>query len=168
MRLSVGIIGFGPKGQEHVARMQGLPGQELKVTAVYDPDPARLLTAREQGLRACSSLDAFLRDREMQWVILCAPVAARATLAIACIDAGKHVLCEAPGALDGPEMDRMIAMAQTYERILALCPGPEEGNGKAQEIEGLYARMAAAAAGDREAANSLYISRGSAYNDTVR
>jgi predicted dehydrogenase len=61
---------------------------------------------------ACASLAEALALPDVQAVTIAAPPAAHAALAIEACDAGRHVICEKPFAIDGAEAEAMVAAAE--------------------------------------------------------
>jgi len=62
--------------------------------------------------RACTSLTEALEDRAVQIVTVATPPATHARLVLEAVEAGKHVLCEKPFAMDLGEARRMLAAAE--------------------------------------------------------
>jgi len=60
------------------------------------------------------------RDPEIDILDICLPTDLHAPIALAALEAGKHVLCEKPMALSGEDCDRMIAASLKYDRILMI------------------------------------------------
>src|SRR5262245_58392813 len=63
---------------------------------------------------------ALIRDDEVRCVYIATPVHLHAPQAVAAVEAGKHVLCEKPMAMDARECDRMIAAARAHDVALGL------------------------------------------------
>ena len=70
------------------------------------------------GVRKYASAFDCVRDPEVDAVDLCLPTHLHAPVALAALDAGKHVLVEKPMALDGAECDNLLAAAQRAGRVL--------------------------------------------------
>jgi predicted dehydrogenase len=68
--------------------------------------------AAELGGQAYASLDALLRDDNVQAVLIATPSDTHAELALAAARAGKQIFCEKPMALTVAECDAMIAAAR--------------------------------------------------------
>jgi 1,5-anhydro-D-fructose reductase (1,5-anhydro-D-mannitol-forming) len=64
-----------------------------------------------RGARAWSTLEDALRDDAIDAVYIAAPVALHAPYSMACLRAGKHVLCEKPMAMNYAESQAMAAAA---------------------------------------------------------
>ncbi|WP_213805830.1 Gfo/Idh/MocA family oxidoreductase [Granulicella sp. dw_53] len=72
------------------------------------------------GVAAWATLDAALQDDAIDAVYLASPVALHAPQAIACLKAGKHVLCEKPTAMNFSEAEEMVAAARESGRLLGV------------------------------------------------
>jgi len=118
--LRVGLIGCGNIGiNGHLPAYVQMAEAEL--VAVCDVRPERA----EQAAAACGATPygdyRHLLDRaDIDAVDLCVPTEEHAHLAIAALDAGKHVLCEKPIARTLAEADAMIAAAARAGRTLMI------------------------------------------------
>jgi predicted dehydrogenase len=72
------------------------------------------------GVRASSSLDGALLDPEIDAVYVASPVFMHATQTIACLRAGKHVLCEKPFGMNLSEAQLMVAASHQHQRLLGV------------------------------------------------
>ena len=95
-QLRIGIIGAGVMGADHARILAaGIAGAEL--SGVQDADGARAgSVAASCGGRVFDSAQALIGDPAIDAVMVCAPDAVHAPLALACIAAGKPVLVEKP------------------------------------------------------------------------
>lgn len=96
MTLDIGVIGTGNIGGYHLERLAAkIAG--ARVSALFDIDRARAeALAREVGATARdSALDVVLAD-DVDAVVVASPGDLHAEQVLACIDAGKPVLCEKP------------------------------------------------------------------------
>ena len=59
MSIQVGIIGFGYMGHFHMRKVRSFP-EDAALVAVYDIKEEALADAREEGLKACTSVEEFL------------------------------------------------------------------------------------------------------------
>lgn len=96
MSLNVGVVGTGMIGTEH-ARRTALEIGGATLAGVYDVDTdrARALSA-ELGGTSFASAGALIADPAIDAVILASPSPLHAAQVLACIAAGKPVLCEKP------------------------------------------------------------------------
>jgi myo-inositol 2-dehydrogenase / D-chiro-inositol 1-dehydrogenase len=104
MTLRIGIIGAGIMGADH-ARIfaEEVPGTSLQV--ICDADQARAkLAADANGAKSVTSDPyAVINDKTVDAVVIAAPDQFHAPLTLACIAAGKPVLCEKPLSQDSQE-----------------------------------------------------------------
>src|SRR5690606_15559610 len=71
--------------------------------------------------RAYDDLETLLADDDIDLVHVCTPNATHAAIAIAAIEAGKHVICEKPLALSSADADRMTDLAAEHG-VIATVP----------------------------------------------
>ncbi len=98
-KVKTAIIGLGPWGREIMTTLQRVP--EAQVAALCDSYPAMLRRALNNASGATGSEDyqTILADKEIKAVIIATPSHQHKDLAIAALQAGKHVYCEAPMAM---------------------------------------------------------------------
>lgn len=115
--MKVGLIGAGVIGRDHLDSLLQLTDVEL--VGVADPafEAAQGLAARA-GAPAFADFHDLLGQIDAAWI--CAPTFLHPELAIACAEAGIHVFCEKPIALDLASADRMIAAARVAKVHLMI------------------------------------------------
>jgi len=102
--LHVGIIGCGHLAQwVHLPVLAKLPG--VRVVAVADADPQRL----PPGLPGFTDYRHLLAQPNLHAVIIAAPNAVHAEIAMAAFQRGKHVYLEKPIAPSLAEAERIVA-----------------------------------------------------------
>jgi predicted dehydrogenase len=106
------ILGSGRMAGYHAERFQEVPG--CQIMAAMDVDQARAEAfCKKYGIPAAhTSLDDVLARPDIDAVSNVTPDAFHAPLSIKCLQAGKHVLCEKPLALNYPDARRMVAVAR--------------------------------------------------------
>ncbi len=122
-RLRFGIIGCGGIAQSrHMPSLSRLP--EVELAAFFDPTPARAEAARKSyGVRDAgvyADYKALLQDSSIDVVHVCTTNASHAEIAIAALEAGKHVLCEKPMATTPEDARRMVETARRTGRKLTV------------------------------------------------
>jgi len=110
MPIKLGIIGYGGMARWHHKNAPRAGGVE--VIAAYDIEPRMVKEAEENGLRGYHALDEFLADKEINTVLVATPNNVHKELAIAAMNAGKHVIAEKPVALSVAELDEMVAASE--------------------------------------------------------
>ena len=112
MTLRVGVIGTGFARRVQLPALRLVPGVTATAVASGSLERARAV-AQEFGVpNAFGSGEALARSPEVDLVIVASTPDAHARHAIAALDAGKHVLCEKPMALNAREAEQMLAVAE--------------------------------------------------------
>jgi len=95
-KMKVGLIGLGVWGREILSVLGRLP--QADVAAICDYYPAFLRRSGRNAPEASQDSDyrAILSNPEVRCVIVATPTHQHREIAIAAIEAGKHVYCEAP------------------------------------------------------------------------
>jgi myo-inositol 2-dehydrogenase / D-chiro-inositol 1-dehydrogenase len=95
MPVGVGVIGLGAMGAAHLRTLVGDVPQ-ADVRAVCDVDVARARMVAGDRVRLHEDPIAVIRSDEVEAVVIASSDATHADLVLACLDAGKAVLCEKP------------------------------------------------------------------------
>ncbi len=108
-RTTTAIIGTGRIGRIHARTLAWLiPGAELAALSDVSED-ALHETAREVGVKKTETDHRrVLDDPTIQAVVICSPTPTHAPLIIEAAQAGKHIFCEKPIALDLPMIDQAL------------------------------------------------------------
>lgn len=95
MSLSVGIIGTGMIGKDHIRRLtEVLSG--VDIVAVTDIDAERARAAAPAGAEIAASPQALIRSDHVEAIVICSWGPAHEEQLLAAIAAGKPVFCEKP------------------------------------------------------------------------
>lgn len=111
--LKWGIIGCGKIAQAFANGLNKGNAGKLAAVASRSIETARAFAKEHGGVRAHGSYDAILADREVDIIYICTPHPYHAEWAIKAADAGKHVLCEKPMAVNFAEA---MIMAEAAKR----------------------------------------------------
>ncbi|MEM7023482.1 MAG: Gfo/Idh/MocA family oxidoreductase [Pseudomonadota bacterium] len=108
-KLGVGVIGTGGMGGRH-ARNLTHRVNAAEVVAVMDLDQVRAneVAADCAGAAVFTDPAALIREHAVEAVVIASPDPTHADLAIACIEAGKPVLCEKPLGVDINDARRVL------------------------------------------------------------
>ena len=109
--MRVALVGCGQIARAHIGALASLDGLTLVGVCDRDEQRARQAAAWAPGSRPYTDHESMLRTERPDAVHILTPPATHATLAIAAIEAGCHVLVEKPMALSLGDADRMIAAA---------------------------------------------------------
>jgi predicted dehydrogenase len=118
MSMRIGLIGLGRAGTIHLEAARLVESAEL--VAVADPALEARRRARDLGIHAYANPHAMLERAKLDAVIICAPPADHADLAIASLERGVHVLCEKPLALTTWDALSMLRTASRKHLQLVL------------------------------------------------
>lgn len=125
--IGVGLIGTGYMGKCHALAWNGVKpvfGDGPKVRLVHLAEVSAELSARraeEFGFdKSTSDWRALIADPEVEVVSVTTPNAFHAEMAIAALEAGKHVWCEKPMAVALEDAERMERAAARSGRVAVL------------------------------------------------
>lgn len=118
--LKVGVLGCGT-----IARVRHLleydNNKEVEITAVCDIVEERAEEmAKLYGAKAFTDYRDVLENKEIDVISICLPNYLHASVTIAALNAGKHVLCEKPMATSKDEAEAMIAAGKLNEKKLMI------------------------------------------------
>jgi predicted dehydrogenase len=121
MNLRVGIIGAGfIATRGHVPAYRAVPGVEVVALCDINEKRARAVS-EELGIpQAYTDYHAMLEHENLDVVSVCSPNAFHAQMTIDALNAGAHVLCEKPMALNYADAQAMFAASQRAGRSLTI------------------------------------------------
>lgn len=131
--IRTGIVGIGFMGMIHYRAMKKVRGARVgaivsrddrkrsgdwrSIRGNYGPPGQKEDVSR---VSAYAELGELLDDPSIDMVDLCVPTALHAEMAVAALDAGKHVIVEKPMAATVAEADRMLDAARRADRQLMV------------------------------------------------
>jgi myo-inositol 2-dehydrogenase/D-chiro-inositol 1-dehydrogenase len=107
--LAIGVVGCGAIVRSaHLPVLLGIG--DARITAIADPDAAALdaVRIRVPQARAFSSADALLAEGEVDAVVVAAPSALHADLAVAVLERRRHLYLEKPIATTVADAQRVL------------------------------------------------------------
>jgi len=118
--INVGVIGYGYWGPNLVRNFAA--NGSTRVVSVCDRDAERLakLNAHYPAIRITNSAEELIQDKEIDAVVIATPVDSHFPLALAALEAGKHVLVEKPIASTSDQAQRLIEEAERRRLVLAV------------------------------------------------
>ena len=119
--IKVGVIGYGGAfnmGRHHLNEMKKAG---MTPAAVAEIDEKRLDVARQDfpGIETYTTVADMLRKSNVNVLAIITPHNTHAKLAVQCLTAGRHVVCEKPLAITTAECDQMIAAAKKSKVVLS-------------------------------------------------
>jgi predicted dehydrogenase len=119
--LKWGLLGAGDIVRKRVASaLRDAPGSELVGIGRGRAELAEAAATETGARKWYADPHALLQDPEIDAVYVATPVHLHAAQTIAAANAGKHVLCEKPMAMDVSDCDRMIAACQANGVTLGI------------------------------------------------
>jgi predicted dehydrogenase len=129
--MKIAVLGLGFMGSTHLKAYRSIAGAEIAAVASDIPQALTGDLRNIQGniggpgeqfdfshVATYSDPFAALRHSGVDAADICLPTHLHAPLAMAALEAGKHVLIEKPMALSGEECDRILAAARASGRAL--------------------------------------------------
>lgn len=115
----IAVVGTGFMAQTHLSAYSRLQCAQIKYVVGRRPDAAAVAAAAV-GAAGVVGLERVLDDPDVDIVDITVPTPLHRDLAVAALQAGKHVIVEKPVALDLVQADEMIAAARQYGRGLLV------------------------------------------------
>lgn len=113
----VGIIGLGNMGAAHAKSILAGNVPNLDLTAVSDVSPSRVNDF--EGIAGFSSSDELIESGLVDAVLIATPHFSHATIGIAALRAGLHVLVEKPISPNKLDAERLIAAHTNPDQVFA-------------------------------------------------
>lgn len=114
------MVGCGHWGPHHIRVFGGLPGVTVAWAVDESRERRRQMELLYPHLRVSSSYEDVLRDQRVAAVVVATPAATHASLALAALRAGKHVLCEKPLGVSSAECAALVAEAAVRGLVLMV------------------------------------------------
>ena len=116
-----GVIGAGYWGPNLVRNVHELEGAEVGWACDLRQEALHNIVRRYPSVRTTTSLEEVLEDDGVEAIVVATPVSTHYALAMAALEAGKHVLVEKPLAESSDKAESLIAVARASG--LVLMPG---------------------------------------------
>lgn len=112
--IGTGIVGYGDFAE--YCRQAWAVLDEVSIVAACDTNPER----KPQDLPFYSDIEELLQDTNVNLVLVATPPSTHASLGLAALQAGKHVLLEKPPALTQVDAQRMADLAAEKKLVVAV------------------------------------------------
>jgi predicted dehydrogenase len=119
--IKVGCIGYGGAFNMGKAHLNEMAKAGMKPTAVAEIDASRLEVATKDfpGIQTYTSVAEMLKKSDVNLLAIITPHNTHAKLALQCLKAGRHVVCEKPLAISTAECDAMINEARKRKLVIS-------------------------------------------------
>jgi predicted dehydrogenase len=118
--LNIGVVGLGFGSRVHVPAFRS--DQRCRIAAITGRDAERA-RAVANGLSIENSYDDWrcvVNNRSIDAISIAVPPLQQPPIAIAALEAGKHVFCEKPLATNGSEAARLLKIAKSKHVVHAI------------------------------------------------
>lgn len=118
-KVNVGIIGSGI-GRYHIMGYQKCSDVVVSALADINEEKGRKLATEFNIHNFYTDYKEILKSKDITAVSVCTPNFLHASITIDALNAGKHVLCEKPIAMNTAEAEKMLAAANKNKKILMV------------------------------------------------
>ncbi len=121
--IRVGIIGCGGiANKKHMPALKKVDG--VRLVAFCDIKRERAEAALDKfgdaGAVAYTDYKELLRDESIEVVHVCTPNRSHSTITVDALEAGKHVMCEKPMAINSAEAKKMLEARDRTGKLLSI------------------------------------------------
>ena len=122
-KLKVGVIGCGGIAKaKHLPALKTIP--EVEIVAFCDIIESRAIDAAKrfgtENAKAYKDYKRLLEDRSIDIVHVCTPNRSHSYISIDAMEAGKHVMCEKPMAINASEAKKMVDASRRTGKKLTI------------------------------------------------
>ena len=122
-KIRIGVVGCGGIANgKHLPAEKRNPASEL--VAFCDIIEERAVRAKEkygtEDSAVYTDYKEMLKDKSIDAVLVCTPNCSHCEITVAALDAGKHVLCEKPMAMNYAEAKQMLAARDRSGKVLTI------------------------------------------------
>ncbi|OWY64122.1 oxidoreductase [cyanobacterium TDX16] len=118
--IAIGVIGYGYWGPNLVRNFSEIPGAQVRTVSDFKPDLLAKAQTRYPTLQVTTDYRDILKDPKIDAVAIATPVSTHFDLALAALQAGKHVLVEKPMTTSSEQAMRLIEEAQRRNLVLMV------------------------------------------------
>jgi predicted dehydrogenase len=118
-KLRTAIVGCGKVGHFHARALANLEKSEFVAVCSTSLDRANAF-GDQYGVRAFDSVEAMVEDAQVDVVCICTPHPQHASVAIAALKHGCHVLIEKPLASSLEDCDAILSCAEEHRRTVGV------------------------------------------------
>ena len=116
----IGVVGYGYWGPNLVRNFAEYPGSEVASIADMRLDRLAPLQRRHPGVIATTDYRDLLKDPLIDAIVICTPISTHFDLALAALQAGKHVLVEKTLTATSQQTERLIEEADRRRLVLMV------------------------------------------------
>lgn len=119
-KFRVGVVGLGSAGNTHMRAFSKHPQTVLSAIAGKELDRLSSLAAEFNVATTAGDWEDLVRNPDIDIISIATPNSLHHPIAVAALNAGKHVFCEKPLAISAEQAQEMVSAAKTNNRILEV------------------------------------------------
>lgn len=118
--INVGVIGYGYWGPNLVRSFAELPGAQVTAVSDFKLDRLAKVQSRYPTIKVTTNTQDLFADPKIDAIAIATPVSTHYDLALAALQAGKHVLVEKPMTVNSEQAKRLIEEAERRNLVLMV------------------------------------------------
>ncbi|MEH2263606.1 Gfo/Idh/MocA family protein [Nostoc sp.] len=118
--INIGVIGYGYWGPNLVRNFVEMPGVQVRTVSDFNPQLLAKVQARYPTIQVTKDCRDIFTDPKIDAVAIATPVSTHFELALAALQAGKHVLVEKPMTTTSDQAMRLIEEAEKRNLVLMV------------------------------------------------
>ncbi|PMB48635.1 oxidoreductase [Fischerella thermalis CCMEE 5330] len=118
--INIGVIGYGYWGPNLVRNFVETPGAQVKTVSDFKPELLAKVQARYPNIQVTTDCQDIFNDPKIDAVAIATPVSTHFDLALAALQADKHVLVEKPMTVSSEQAMRLIEEAEKRNLVLMV------------------------------------------------
>ncbi|PLZ32267.1 oxidoreductase [Fischerella thermalis WC558] len=118
--INIGVIGYGYWGPNLVRNFVETPGAQVKTVSDFKPELLAKVQARYPNIQVTTDCQDIFNDPKIDAVAIATPVSTHFDLALAALQAGKHLLVEKPMTVSSEQAMRLIQEAEKRNLVLMV------------------------------------------------
>ncbi len=118
--IKVGVIGYGYWGPNLVRNFMEAPGSTVAAVCDLRSERRDLVRSRYPAIKTLEHCDEVFSDPSIDAVVIATPVSSHFDLAMAALNADKHVLVEKPLAGNSDQARQLIEEAKRRRKVLMV------------------------------------------------
>ena len=118
-KVKMAIIGFGGMANHHLNNLRAYV-EEIEVAGAYDIRDEAKANIAGRGLKSYANPDELYNDKDIDLVLIATPNDMHKPYAIACLNAGKHVISEKPVTLNRAELLEILDVSEKTGKLFTV------------------------------------------------
>jgi predicted dehydrogenase len=117
-RPGLAVVGAGYWGKNLIRNAMSSQKCDFRLVCDVDVERAQTAVGRYNQVATTDDIDRLLDDKDINAVIIATPASTHAEVALACLEAGKHVMVEKPLAWSVAEGEKLVDKAASLGLVL--------------------------------------------------